>query len=344
MPMRMKSSMWLLDPRPDLPTIVRAVEQGFELSEASNAPVMLELRIRACHVTGEFAAKDNRRRRRLRASTARRPAPLRLWPPRPSAGDLRSGAPQGRGAAAGRAAPSSATTGSTSDPRRTRRHRHHRHGRPHQRSAARAGTARPRRCVRRHAGAAPGAQRGLSPGARGAARASAPASAPCWWSRKASPNTSSRPSTWSCAAPTSRPACSARDRCRRRANTLRRYCSTASPPSSPRRRPAGVDADALVAQGPRHPRPSSQGRAPRLGESAAAAARLLHRLPGAPGVQRHQADAARARADPYQRRHRLPLVRDLAAVQHGQLHPRLRHVARQRRCGRPQHGEARRSP
>src|SRR5713226_8608648 len=56
----MKSSMWLLDPRPDLPTIVRCVEQGFALSEASNAPVMLELRIRACHVTGAFTAKDNR--------------------------------------------------------------------------------------------------------------------------------------------------------------------------------------------------------------------------------------------------------------------------------------------
>ena len=57
----MKSSMWLLDPRPDLPTIVNIVEKGFELSEASHAPVMLELRIRACHVTGEFTAKDNRR-------------------------------------------------------------------------------------------------------------------------------------------------------------------------------------------------------------------------------------------------------------------------------------------
>src|SRR5438270_1250059 len=57
----MKSTMWLLDPRPDLPTIVRMVEQGFELSEASHSPVMLELRIRACHVTGEFVAKDNRR-------------------------------------------------------------------------------------------------------------------------------------------------------------------------------------------------------------------------------------------------------------------------------------------
>jgi indolepyruvate ferredoxin oxidoreductase alpha subunit len=56
----MKSSMWLLDPRPDLPAIVRMVEKGFELSEASHAPVMLELRVRACHVTGEFTAKKNR--------------------------------------------------------------------------------------------------------------------------------------------------------------------------------------------------------------------------------------------------------------------------------------------
>src|SRR5437660_1024992 len=56
----MKSSMWLMDPRPDLPTIVRMVEEGFELSEASHAPVMMELRVRACHVTGEFTAKNNR--------------------------------------------------------------------------------------------------------------------------------------------------------------------------------------------------------------------------------------------------------------------------------------------
>src|ERR1700726_3798739 len=55
----MKSQMWLLDPRPNLPSIVRAVEQGFALSEASNTPVMLELRIRACHVHGRFTAKNN---------------------------------------------------------------------------------------------------------------------------------------------------------------------------------------------------------------------------------------------------------------------------------------------
>jgi len=56
----MKSQMWLLDPRPNLPSIVHMVEQGFELSEASNTPVFLELRIRACHVHGSFTAKDNR--------------------------------------------------------------------------------------------------------------------------------------------------------------------------------------------------------------------------------------------------------------------------------------------
>src|SRR5437764_3172862 len=55
----MKSQLWLLDPRPNLPSIVRAVEQGFELSEASNTPVMLELRIRACHVYGSFKTKYN---------------------------------------------------------------------------------------------------------------------------------------------------------------------------------------------------------------------------------------------------------------------------------------------
>src|SRR3954451_1280293 len=55
----MKSQIWLLDPRPNLPSMVKAVEKGFELSEASNTPVMLELRIRACHVYGSFATKDN---------------------------------------------------------------------------------------------------------------------------------------------------------------------------------------------------------------------------------------------------------------------------------------------
>ncbi|NOX74802.1 MAG: indolepyruvate ferredoxin oxidoreductase, partial [Alphaproteobacteria bacterium] len=57
----MKSQFWLMDPRPNLPSIVKAVEQGFELSEASNTPVMLMVRIRSCHVTGSFQTRDNQR-------------------------------------------------------------------------------------------------------------------------------------------------------------------------------------------------------------------------------------------------------------------------------------------
>jgi indolepyruvate ferredoxin oxidoreductase alpha subunit len=56
----MKSQMWLLDPRPNLPSIVAAVKNGFELSEASHTPVMLMLRIRACHVHGHFVAGANK--------------------------------------------------------------------------------------------------------------------------------------------------------------------------------------------------------------------------------------------------------------------------------------------
>ncbi|HXD42016.1 MAG TPA: indolepyruvate ferredoxin oxidoreductase subunit alpha, partial [Ramlibacter sp.] len=55
----LKSSMCLLDPRPDLGVMVRMVEEGFRLSEHSNMPCILELRIRACHVRGSFEAKDN---------------------------------------------------------------------------------------------------------------------------------------------------------------------------------------------------------------------------------------------------------------------------------------------
>ena len=55
----LKSSMLLFDPRPDLSCIVHMVEKAFQMSEASNTPAMMELRIRACHVQGEFAAKAN---------------------------------------------------------------------------------------------------------------------------------------------------------------------------------------------------------------------------------------------------------------------------------------------
>src|SRR5437764_14740902 len=79
----MKSQIWLMDPRPNLPSIVAAVEKGFELSEASNTPVMLELRIRAGHVHGRFIAKDNKRPPFTVADALENPSrdPNRIVPP-----------------------------------------------------------------------------------------------------------------------------------------------------------------------------------------------------------------------------------------------------------------------
>jgi indolepyruvate ferredoxin oxidoreductase, alpha subunit len=55
----MKSSMWLMDPRPEHERFVDLIAEAFDLSEASRAPVIMEFRIRACHVHGRFATKDN---------------------------------------------------------------------------------------------------------------------------------------------------------------------------------------------------------------------------------------------------------------------------------------------
>ena len=57
----MKSTLLLFDPRPELPVMVSMVEHAFALSEASNMPAMMELRIRACHVRGSFVCKNNRK-------------------------------------------------------------------------------------------------------------------------------------------------------------------------------------------------------------------------------------------------------------------------------------------
>ena len=55
----LKSTMALLDPRPELANMVQMVEEGFALSEASNMPALMQLRIRACHLRGQFTCKDN---------------------------------------------------------------------------------------------------------------------------------------------------------------------------------------------------------------------------------------------------------------------------------------------
>jgi indolepyruvate ferredoxin oxidoreductase, alpha subunit len=56
----MKSSIWLMDPRPDHERFVDLIDEAFALSEASNSPVMVEFRIRACHVHGRFRTRANR--------------------------------------------------------------------------------------------------------------------------------------------------------------------------------------------------------------------------------------------------------------------------------------------
>jgi indolepyruvate ferredoxin oxidoreductase, alpha subunit len=55
----LKSSLLLLDPRPELDRMVAMVEQGFALSETSSMPAILQLRIRACHLRGSFICRDN---------------------------------------------------------------------------------------------------------------------------------------------------------------------------------------------------------------------------------------------------------------------------------------------
>ncbi|MFE3261737.1 thiamine pyrophosphate-dependent enzyme [Nocardia sp. NPDC059091] len=69
----MKSQMWLLDPRPNITAIVDAVKSGFELSEASNTPVFLLLRLRSCHLHGAFEAEDNKRPPMTVTEATRRP-------------------------------------------------------------------------------------------------------------------------------------------------------------------------------------------------------------------------------------------------------------------------------
>src|SRR5438034_869483 len=55
----LKSSIPLLDPRNTLQNFARVVEEGFGLSEACNEPVFFSIRIRACHMRGTLACRDN---------------------------------------------------------------------------------------------------------------------------------------------------------------------------------------------------------------------------------------------------------------------------------------------
>ena len=63
------------------------IEKGFELSEVSNTPVMLEVRVRACHMHGSFACKDNVKPAHHHQGRAQQPQ-ARRQPHRAAAGGL----------------------------------------------------------------------------------------------------------------------------------------------------------------------------------------------------------------------------------------------------------------
>jgi indolepyruvate ferredoxin oxidoreductase alpha subunit len=54
-----KSSMCLIDVKPDLQQMMALAEEGFRLSEASGLPVIYSIRIRQAHMRGSVVCKDN---------------------------------------------------------------------------------------------------------------------------------------------------------------------------------------------------------------------------------------------------------------------------------------------
>ena len=110
----LKSSLWLLDPRPELPTHradgregLRAVGSLQHAGHPRAAHPRLP-RVRQLRRQGQRGRRGSRPSDRLRAGQ------LQLRAPEPSAGDLPPGGRQDRAAAAGGAASSSSTTSSTS--------------------------------------------------------------------------------------------------------------------------------------------------------------------------------------------------------------------------------------
>ena len=318
----LKSSLWLLDPRPELPTIVRMVEKGFELSEASNTPVMLELRVRACHVFGSFTARNNvaaavsSSRRLAEPATfsyerlSHPPATFRQEADKidrrlpaaqkfivdnklnetlgPKDGDLGIIVQGGL---------FNVLNGRLAWP------------------ACRTPTAMcscPRTCS-------------TSPirWCRTRSRASAPASAPCWSWRKARPDFLEQAIGQILRKADLNTALHGKDMLPRAGEYTPLVVAKGLSAFLAQLRAARRAARRVARRGGSAPRSRRQGTR----ASAAAAAQLLHRLPRAPRVLRHEAPEARRRPDPRCRRHRLPRVRDLSAVLAGALDPGLRHVA-----------------
>jgi indolepyruvate ferredoxin oxidoreductase alpha subunit len=94
----LKSTLALFDPRPDLANMVRWSNMPSALSEASNMPAVMELRIRACHVRGSFVATRQRGAAFQHARPDRRAGGLRLHAAGAPAGDLPPREAEGRAA------------------------------------------------------------------------------------------------------------------------------------------------------------------------------------------------------------------------------------------------------
>ena len=334
----MKSSIWLLDPRPDLPTIVHMVEKGFELSEASHAPVMIDLRVRACHVTGEFAAKDNKRG----LYNAHRPL---AGPPRFEYGRL-------------------AHPPATFTQERLK---------IEQRLPAAQKFIREQKLNELIAGETEEigvvVLGGLTNGLLRAlerldlADLYGVSRIPIYVLNVAYPLVPEEVREF-CAGKRAVLVVEegAPDYVEQQINVILRgadvdtrvYGKGSLPASGDytsdvmlrgiaaflaATRPAGIDA-AEISRRVEHMLAHRSGVVAARRRHSGAAAELLHRLPGAAGLCRHQARATRSRTGSYQRRYRLPFIRDFRAVFARQLHSGLRHVACQRSGCRSEHGQA----
>src|ERR1041385_7661529 len=165
----MKSQIWLLDPRPNLPKIVEMVEHGFELSEASSTPVMLGAPHPRLPRPGQLCHQDEPPRAFLQEGSAAEPG-LQLQPHLPAARHLRAGEAEDRRALAGSGAIHPRASAERDVCGRHGRRGYRLPGRHVQRRDPRAADDRASRRLRRRARADLLHERDLPDGARGAGR------------------------------------------------------------------------------------------------------------------------------------------------------------------------------
>ena len=309
----LKSSLPLIDPRPTLQNLARMVEEGFGLSEASNLPTVISLRIRAAHMRGSLVCRDNVRPA-ISHEHAARAALLRLRPPEPPAVHLHPGGAEVRAAAARGPALHRRARPQRGDPRRGEGARHHPPGRPHPDRAAGARAPGHGRPVRRLPHPAAGAER--DPPARARAARLLPRGQAARARARRRHAELHRAGAEGAGLRARAHHAHPRQGRGGRAGRVRARGGAGRPRALPGRRRGAAAAGAHRARG--------AGPRAAAGAAAQAPARVLHRLPGAAGVQRAQDRPARARRDPRGGRHRLPRLRDAAAVQPGQHHPGLR--------------------